>query len=140
MSTSVNSMCFRETSAVLITILHLWLLLLCTVFKATKQFLIKVVKSNKGIKLSLTILKSWRELLHFMAIHNILVQFEWSNYSVFSWALWYHHAILIHMLKPFHSLQEQSSSDSQTMPCSQIHSWGINLQLHLWSVKLHVKS
>lgn len=54
-----------------------WLFsLLCIVPKATKQFLIKVVKSNKEIKLNLTTLKSLRELLCFMAIRNILVHFK----------------------------------------------------------------
>lgn len=42
----------------------------------TKQFIIKVVKSNKGIKLTLMTLKSLRYLLQFMAIHNILVHFK----------------------------------------------------------------
>lgn len=44
--------------------------------KATKQFLINVVKSNKGIKLNLAILKSLRELLQFIATDNILVHFK----------------------------------------------------------------
>ena len=47
-----------------------------TGLKTTKQFIITVVKSNKGIKLNLMTLKSLRYLLQFMAIHNILVHFK----------------------------------------------------------------
>lgn len=67
---------FWEIVAVLITVHQCLFLLLRTVLKATKQLLIKVVKSNKGIKLSLSTLKSLREFLHFMVIHNILVHFK----------------------------------------------------------------
>lgn len=48
----------------------------CYVLKATKQFLMKVVKSNKGIKLNLPTLKSLRELLQFKPTDNILVHFK----------------------------------------------------------------
>ena len=62
-----TSLCYHYTLMIILIAMYS--------FKTTKQFLTKVVKSNKGIKLNLTTLKSLRELLQFIATDNILVHF-----------------------------------------------------------------
>lgn len=64
---------FWEISSVLIAMLCQFLLIPGRALKQQNKSFIKVVKFNKGIKLTLITLKSLRELLHFTAIHNILV-------------------------------------------------------------------